>query len=40
MISRISQCLGIGLSDVSMLNKDKVDPGHDRISLMVVEDNE
>ncbi len=23
-----------------MLNKDKVDPGHDRISIMVVEDNE
>ncbi len=25
---------------MSMLNKDKVDPGHDRISIMVVEDNE
>ena len=23
-----------------MLNKDKVDPGHDRLSVMVVEDNE
>ncbi len=30
----------MGIADVSMLNKDKVDPGHDRLSLMVVEDNE